>query len=228
MQRVRKALDYASKHLDLEHLLANQRLLTDGKELFWEFQERSRDGKAALVNLSRGGQKAFPEAVMRYLREMEWGKDSFATRWWPGSEPRAGAVVIDPRRAFGAPVLAGNRHPDGGRVLTVIRRRASRGTRRRLRTEFWPDRSGRPARGSAPRARANRSLSSSATGASAAGKSLIAGPVRSPVRLEHRPEERGHHLRVAPLREREVVPVDDVRHARPRVEQHLRRGREAG
>lgn len=112
MQRVRKALDYASKHLDLEHLLANQRLLTDGKELFWEFQERSRDGKAALVNLSRGGQKAFPEAVMRYLREMEWGKDSFATRWWPGSEPRAGAVVIDPRRAFGAPVLA---EPASGR-----------------------------------------------------------------------------------------------------------------
>jgi uncharacterized protein (DUF433 family) len=107
MQRVRKALDYASKHLDLEHLLANQRLLTDGKELFWEFQERSRDGEASLVNLSRGGQKVFPEAVMRYLREMEWGKDSFATRWWPGSEPREGAVVIDPRRAFGAPVLAG-------------------------------------------------------------------------------------------------------------------------
>lgn len=107
MQRVRKALDYASKFLDVEHLLASQRLLTDGKELFWEFQERSRDGEASLVNLSRGGQKAFPEAVMRYLREMEWGRDSFATRWWPGSEPREGAVVIDPRRAFGAPVLAG-------------------------------------------------------------------------------------------------------------------------
>jgi uncharacterized protein (DUF433 family) len=107
MQRVRKALDYASKHLDLEHLLASQRLLTDGKELFWEFQERSDDGEVSLVNLNRRGQKAFPEAVMRYLREMEWGRDSFATRWWPGSEPRSGAVVIDPRRAFGAPVLAG-------------------------------------------------------------------------------------------------------------------------
>lgn len=107
MQRVRKALEYASRYVEAEHLLASQRLLTDGKELFWEYQERSRDAELSLVNLSRGGQKAFPEAVMRYLREMEWGKDSFATRWWPGSEPGEGPIVVDPRRAFGAPVLAG-------------------------------------------------------------------------------------------------------------------------
>ena len=66
--------------------LASERLLTDGKELFWEYQERSRSGELALVNLSRGGQKSFPEAVLRYLREMEWGRGSFATRWWPGCQ----------------------------------------------------------------------------------------------------------------------------------------------
>jgi uncharacterized protein (DUF433 family) len=106
MQRVRKALEYAAKFVDAEHLLASQRLLTDGKELFWEFQERSRDGEISLVNLSRGGQKVFPEAVLRYLREMEWARDTFAKRWWPGSLPGEGAVVVDPRRAFGAPVIA--------------------------------------------------------------------------------------------------------------------------
>src|SRR3990172_5827369 len=107
MQRVRKALDYAARFVDAEHLLASKRLLTDGKELFWEFQERSRDSDVSLVNLSRGGQKAFPEAVMRYLREMEWGKDSFAARWWPGLEPGEGVILVDPKRAFGAPVIAG-------------------------------------------------------------------------------------------------------------------------
>jgi uncharacterized protein (DUF433 family) len=107
MQRVRKALDYAARFVEAEHLLASKRLLTDGKELFWEFQERSRDGDVSLVNLSRGGQKAFPEAVMRYLREMEWGRDSFAARWWPGSEPGLGEILVDPKRAFGAPVIAG-------------------------------------------------------------------------------------------------------------------------
>ncbi len=106
MQRVRKALEYAERSMEAEHLLASRRLLTDGKELFWEFQERSPEGEMSLVNLTRGGQKAFPEAVMRYLREMEYGRDTFATRWWPGAQPGEGAVVVDPRRAFGAPVIA--------------------------------------------------------------------------------------------------------------------------
>ncbi len=106
MQRVRKALDYASRHTQVEHLLASERILSDGKELFWEFQQRSAS-EVHLVNISRGGQKAFPDAVMRYLREMEWGRDRFATRWWPGASPGEGAVVVDPRRAFGAPVIAG-------------------------------------------------------------------------------------------------------------------------
>jgi uncharacterized protein (DUF433 family) len=105
MQRVRKALDYAGRHAaNVEHLLASERLLTDGRDLFWEFQERSGDNRD-LVNLSQGGQKAFPEAVMRYLREMEWGRDRFATRWWPGSSPGEGFVVIDPRYAFGSPTV---------------------------------------------------------------------------------------------------------------------------
>jgi uncharacterized protein (DUF433 family) len=106
LQRVRRALDYASRVLEVNHLLASERILSDGLDLFWEFQER--ENEQHLVNLSRGGQKAFPEAVSRYLREIEWGSDAFASRWWPHA-PRAteGAVVVDPKRAFGAPVLVG-------------------------------------------------------------------------------------------------------------------------
>jgi uncharacterized protein (DUF433 family) len=107
MQRVRKALSFAARLMDEVHILASERLLTDGKELFWEYQERSRDGGADLVNLSRQGQKVFPEAVARYLQQVEWAPDRFALRWWPGSESGEGPVVIDPRRAFGAPVIAG-------------------------------------------------------------------------------------------------------------------------
>ena len=44
---------------------------------------------------------------MKYLREVEWGKDQVASRWWPGAtRPGRGPVVVDPRRAFGAPVVA--------------------------------------------------------------------------------------------------------------------------
>lgn len=106
MQNLRKALDYVRRGMQVEHPLATQRILTDGIELFAEYQERNR-GEIHLVNLVRGGQKAFPETVMRYLHEIEWGKDTFAIRWWPGSiEPGAGSVVVDPRRAFGSPVIA--------------------------------------------------------------------------------------------------------------------------
>ena len=75
-------------------------------ELFWEYQEEGED--LHLLNVTRGGQRAFREVVMRYLRELEWGPDSYATRWWPGARVAGeGPIVVDPRRAFGAPVLAG-------------------------------------------------------------------------------------------------------------------------
>lgn len=106
MQRVRRALAYAGEQAQVPHLLASERLLSDGIDLFWEFQERNEESH--LVNISKGGQKTFPEAVMRYLREVEWGEDRFAERWWPGSSrARGGIVVVDPNRSFGAPVIAG-------------------------------------------------------------------------------------------------------------------------
>jgi uncharacterized protein (DUF433 family) len=107
MQRVRRALEYAKRAMKEAHPLASQRILSDGRDLFWEYQER-RDPEVQLVNLVRGGQKVFPEAVERYLREVEWGKDQYAKRWWPGApEAGDGAVMVDPKRAFGAPVIAG-------------------------------------------------------------------------------------------------------------------------
>jgi uncharacterized protein (DUF433 family) len=107
MQKVRKGLEYVARSMQVAHPLASQRILTDGVHLFWEYQEKE-DEDLHLVNVTQGGQKAFPEVVTRYLRAIEWGPDSFATRWWPEARaPGQGAVVVDPRRAFGAPVLAG-------------------------------------------------------------------------------------------------------------------------
>jgi uncharacterized protein (DUF433 family) len=106
LQRVRLALEFAGGSLGVQHLLASERILSDGLDLFWEFQERSHEAPG-LVNMSRGGQRVFPDAVRRYLREVEWAKDSFAVRWWPGAQATEGFVVVDPQRGFGAPVLVG-------------------------------------------------------------------------------------------------------------------------
>jgi uncharacterized protein (DUF433 family) len=107
MQKLRRALAYVRRAMQVEHPLATERILSDGVELFWEYQER-HSHEIVLVNVGRGGQRAFPEAVMRYLREVEWGRDTVASRWWPGAKVAGeGEVVVDPRRAFGSPVIAG-------------------------------------------------------------------------------------------------------------------------
>jgi transposase-like protein len=68
MQKLRRALEYASRTLELSHLLASERLLTDGIDLFWEYQDQRSDEELHLVNVSRGGQKVFPQTVMQYLQ----------------------------------------------------------------------------------------------------------------------------------------------------------------
>jgi uncharacterized protein (DUF433 family) len=104
LQKVRNALRYVEAELGTTHALANQQILTDGADLFWKFQEREQDPELHIVNITRGGQKAFPDVISSYLREVEWGADRFAERWWPEAGRRE--VVVDPRKGFGAPTIA--------------------------------------------------------------------------------------------------------------------------
>jgi uncharacterized protein (DUF433 family) len=116
LQKVRKALQYVEAGLGTSHALASQRILTDGIDLFWKFQERVRDPELHIVDATRGGQKAFPEVISGYLREIDWGTDRFAERWWPEVGRRE--VVVDPRKGFGAPTIA----PTGIRTEDVFQR----------------------------------------------------------------------------------------------------------
>ncbi len=103
LQRARTALLYVQQELGTPHALASQRMLTDGVDLFWHFQQE-QDAAVHLVNISRGGQKVFRDVIADYLEEIEWGVDSFAGRWWPSVGRRE--VVVDPKRGFGAPTIA--------------------------------------------------------------------------------------------------------------------------
>lgn len=108
MQRVRRALVYVAKAMEEPHPLVSERVRTDGLDLFWEYQSRGSNGERALIDLVHGGQKVFPEAVERYLRQIEWGPDAIVARWWiAGERAKKGSIVVDPKRAFGAPVIAG-------------------------------------------------------------------------------------------------------------------------
>lgn len=104
LQKVRKVLRYVEAELGATHALASQQILTDGADLFWKYQQREQDPELHVVNISRGGQKVFPAVVTSYLREIEFGTDRFAERWWPEVGRRE--VVVDPAKGFGAPTIA--------------------------------------------------------------------------------------------------------------------------
>lgn len=104
MQRVRPALEYVERELQVSHPLAHQTFQTDGVDLFVE----QAGAQGVLVNVSRRGQTEMGEVLRTYLRRIERDERGLAVRLFPfvrapESDPQL--VVIDPRFAFGRPML---------------------------------------------------------------------------------------------------------------------------
>lgn len=104
LQKVRKALQYLSRHFHSRHPLAEHRFETNGVDLFL-----SRYGE--LVNLSRDGQLAIRKILEGYLQRIERDDAGMAARLYLFTRKRdlhePKVVMIDPRISFGRPVLAG-------------------------------------------------------------------------------------------------------------------------
>ena len=109
LYRIRRAIDYLTKRFDSRHPLATYGFETDGLDLFVT-------EVGSLINASREGQMAMRELLSAHLRRIDWEK-GVAARLYPftrkeaSDEPRV--VVIDPRIAFGRPVLVGTGIPTG-------------------------------------------------------------------------------------------------------------------
>lgn len=94
----------------MDHALASKKLYTDGAELLHDYAEQhgaSPEGKSVhdLVVL-RSGQRVFRPVIEEYLRRIEYNPaDGYARLIHVPAYDRA-QVVVDPRRAFGAPILA--------------------------------------------------------------------------------------------------------------------------
>jgi len=108
LQTIRRALHYLAREFHTAHPLVDQRFETDGVNLFVR-----RYG--ALVNISESGQLAMRRVLETYLRRVDRDEAGLVARLYPftrkrnADEPRA--VVIDPRIAFGRPVLVGTGIP---------------------------------------------------------------------------------------------------------------------
>jgi uncharacterized protein (DUF433 family) len=114
LDAVRRAVEYLTKEFDSRHPLADEQFQTDGVSLFIE---RLSAGRSQLLNVSAPGQFAMREILDALLRRVERDAHGLAIRLYPFSrrpEPTPAAleespkrVVIDPRVAFGRPVLVG-------------------------------------------------------------------------------------------------------------------------
>lgn len=115
LQRVRKAVRFVQKELEVERPLIHAAFRTNGVDLFVEHW-----GK--LVNASQDGQVAMRGALESSLRRVDWDRQGLAVRLFPivrsggGEQPKT--IVIDPQRGFGRPTLAGT----GIRVDVIVER----------------------------------------------------------------------------------------------------------
>ncbi len=116
LQRVRRAVNYVKRDLEISRPLIHAKFKTNGVDLFIE-----QWGK--LVNASRGGQVAMRESLESSLLRVDWDRDGLAVRLFPlvrstTTKVQPKTVVIDPARGFGQPTLAAT----GIRVDVIVAR----------------------------------------------------------------------------------------------------------
>lgn len=106
LQKVRRALAYVAKEIGSHRPLIDQEFSTDGVHLFVE-----RYGR--LIAASQQGQTAMRKILEAGLTRIDRDQDGLAMRLFPWrQDPREPRIVaVDPRIAFGQPVLARTRVP---------------------------------------------------------------------------------------------------------------------
>jgi uncharacterized protein (DUF433 family) len=106
LDAIRRAVRYVHDELDVDHPLANKHFKTNGVDLFVE-----RLGK--IIGASREGQLGMRAVLVGSLERVEYDQQARAVRLFPllKREDAPRSIVIDPRRAFGRPVIVGTSAP---------------------------------------------------------------------------------------------------------------------
>lgn len=97
MQRVRRALEYTQRELDIKRPLLRATFKTDGRNLFF------KSGEEALINVSRSGQYAWPVVVDRHFRKLDFDNQGPVLMWLFDDRQTIG---VTPSVSFGAPIVA--------------------------------------------------------------------------------------------------------------------------
>jgi uncharacterized protein (DUF433 family) len=114
LQAIRGALDFAAVQMDQPRPLLSVEFRVHGGELFTAYAQ-TPEGKALLVNASRGGQMLFEELVDVVTSDIDY-EGPIAHRWWPRGH--GVPVLVDTQVAAGQPITA----ETGVRVDAIIAR----------------------------------------------------------------------------------------------------------
>jgi hypothetical protein len=105
LPKVRQALSFVSKRLGTDRPLAESEFQTDGVDLFLE-------KLGSLINVTREGRTEMREIIRDHLKRIERDTRGIPIRLFLFTRKdvirdQPSPVVVDPRIAFGRPVLAG-------------------------------------------------------------------------------------------------------------------------
>lgn len=104
MPKVREAALAVRGEFDTPYALATKRVATDGAEIFIEYASGE-------IARARDGQRPFREVIDTHLRFIEWGEDGWPAAIRLQQYEDVAPVIIDPRFAWGQPVVEENRVP---------------------------------------------------------------------------------------------------------------------
>jgi uncharacterized protein (DUF433 family) len=85
--------------LHTDHPFASRRLSTDGRTIFGDVYDETHE--SAVLDLVKN-QLRFRAFTMPYVKDLDFSADH-ALRWWPMGKRKA--IVIDPQRTFGQPIV---------------------------------------------------------------------------------------------------------------------------
>ena len=97
---LREAERRGSERFRSTHPFCTQRFETDGRSIFVDIGANS-DEPILLEIID--DQSVFDAIASPFFKDLEFSQDRALERWWPLGDHRA--VVVDPRRAFGKPIV---------------------------------------------------------------------------------------------------------------------------
>uniref|UniRef100_A0A7V2ZKG5 DUF433 domain-containing protein n=1 Tax=Ignavibacterium album TaxID=591197 RepID=A0A7V2ZKG5_9BACT len=94
-----KARSAISQELNIDYPFASSKLLTDGRRIWYKFQDD-------IINADGTSQTNFVKIIEEFAINVEFSKNTFlAERFWPyGKDIK---IVIDPHRQYGQPIIEG-------------------------------------------------------------------------------------------------------------------------